>query len=233
MAALLVLIAIGLAAVELLFGYDHLRGIVPMFSLTMEANVPTWFSGGLLLTASTLLLLVAHDSGRGTFGWAGVANARHWYGLGIVFAYLSLDELTQLHERTTQPVRDGLGTGGLLYYGWIVPALLLVAIIGAIYLRFLFRLPRATARLFVLAAILYVGGAVGGEMLEGLTYSSALEPFTKRFTIKAITITEEAAEMCGVIVMIRALLLYVAANRERTGSEHTAPPEPSRAARLA
>lgn len=206
-AAALVSIAVALAFVEFFTGHDDLHGVAAMFSLTMEANAPTWFSTCILIVASLLLLVIAQDSRAR----AGAPSPAPWYGLATIFAYLSLDELAQLHERFAAPLRAGLHTSGVLYYAWVIPAILMVLVVGAAYVPFLLKLPVATRRLFVIAAIVYVGASVGGEMIEGLLYSSELAVPIKRYTIKAVTTLEEGGEMSGVIVFIRALLLYVGA----------------------
>ena len=55
------------------------------FSLDREANVPSWFSSALLLTAAALLAFVALDALAGKSRWG-----RHWAGLSVVYVVLSL-----------------------------------------------------------------------------------------------------------------------------------------------
>lgn len=210
----LVAIAVSLDFIEFFTGHDHLHGMVPMFSLTMETNVPTWFSGCILFLAALLLFSVAEDARR----QLSTPPARYWYGLGAVFAYLSLDEFAQLHERLAAPLRAAMATDGVLYYAWVIPAMAMVLVVGITYLPFLFKIPKTTAWLFVLAAILYVGGAVGGELIEGLIYSFELALPFKNYAIKAVTTVEEGSEMSGVIIFIRALLLYIRAASGRSSA---------------
>ena len=49
---------------------------------------------------------------------------------------------------------------------WVIPALLAVTVFALVYLRFLFALPNRFRWLFILAAVLYVGGAAGLQMLR-------------------------------------------------------------------
>ena len=131
-------------------------------SLDGEANIPTLYSFLALLFSSVLLGAIAHvknlDSDR---------YKNHWKILSFIFLYLSLDEMTQLHENLINPVRKLLNATGFLYFAWILPFGFLVAIFLLSYSKFVFHLPVATRKLFVAAAALYIGGAIGMEMIGG------------------------------------------------------------------
>jgi hypothetical protein len=64
-------------------------------------------------------------------------------------------------------MRKLLNATGFLYFTWIVPFGFLVAIFLLSYSKFLFHLPVSTRKLFVAACALYIGGAIGMEMLGG------------------------------------------------------------------
>lgn len=83
-----------------LLGHGRLFGFVPLFDLNGEANIPAWFSAMGLLTASLLLALIASAT-RTTAG----RYVRHWWGLALVFAYVSLDEAASIHELSGEPLR--------------------------------------------------------------------------------------------------------------------------------
>lgn len=187
--------------------------LVERLDLDQENNIPTWFSSVVLATAALLLFFIARANAA-----LGMAYSSYWAGLGLIFLYLSVDETASLHEAAGTLVQRLLGTSGALYSAWVIPAMVLVVIFAAIYLRFLWALPRRTAALFVLAGALYVGGALGLELI-GWHYRypmHALDPTdwqaSKDFTYALINHAEEFLEMTGVILFIYALLSYVASH---------------------
>ena len=111
---LLVARAGGLYATYVL-GDNHMNGLVPLFDFNEERSVPTWFSCWLLMMSAALLGVIA------TAQRAEGLPHLWWSVLALVFVYLSLDEALSFHERLNRPVRDLLGTGGALYYAWVIP----------------------------------------------------------------------------------------------------------------
>jgi len=173
-------------------GHDVLLGLIPRFNLEMEANVPTWFSSMLLAIASGLLAIigVAARQERAPY-------ARHWLLLSVVFVLLSLDETAQLHEMTLTPIRLYLGTSGLLYYAWVIPAMAFVLILAVAYLSWFLKLPRRYQSLFFASGVLYIGGAAGVELFEGrLTESGRYLDMTYMILVTI----EETLELFGVLL---------------------------------
>jgi hypothetical protein len=78
-------------------------------------------------------------------------------------------------------------------------------LLGLVYLKFLFRLPKKTMVNFIVAGVVYVGGALGVELIGG----RYREMQGINFTYKMIATVEESLEMLGVVMFIRALLLYL------------------------
>jgi hypothetical protein len=182
--------------------HDVLLGFVPEFDLDRENNIPTWYSSVTLLFCAVLLGMIAVGKTRGKD-----AYAPHWGGLSVVFLLLSIDEASSLHERSIGPVRVALHTSGFLYYyAWVIPGALFVLILGFTYLNFLRHLPLDTRRLFVAAAILYIGGAMGVEVIGGY-YASLYGPTNMTYAL--ITTLEELLEMMGVIAFLYALMSYL------------------------
>lgn len=142
-------------AIELARHLGGLHGpVVGLLSLSYEGNLPTWYASALPLVCAGLLAWVgageAHDRGR-------------WRLLSIGFCAISVDELVGFHEQ----LGGTFDTSGLLHFDWVIPAGALVLVLGLYFLGFLRRLPRETARRFVLAGALYVGGAVVCELPLG------------------------------------------------------------------
>ena len=104
-------------------------------------------------------------------------------------------------------MREALGGGelGILSFAWVVPAVVLVVVLGLVFLRFLRDLPRSTRRRLLLAGGLYRGGAVGMEM-AGAAYGEAHGIYCGTYSL--IATAEEALEFAGLIVLIWAVLRH-------------------------
>ncbi len=176
-----------------------------VFLLDNEANLPTLFSFALLLFCATLLALIALTKDA-----TADAYRFHWAFLGAVFFLMAFDEAASVHERLSNHIHGSLHTTGWLFYSWVIPALALVALMGIAYLRFLLALPKSYRALFLVAAFLYVGGAVGVEMPEG---AYVQVNGTNDLTYQMYTVIEETMEMLGLALFAYALMLYLAAGR--------------------
>lgn len=195
-------------ALYLYSGRNYQLGLRRLFNLGEEANVPTWYASASLALCAVLLLVIGHARRQ-----ARDRYAAHWIGLAAIFAFLAIDEGAMLHETTIallDPVVARFGYfGGYLYYAWVIPWGLFAAAVGVSYLRFLTELPFETRIRFVLAALLYVGGAAGTEMLEGRV--DLLSGGAADARIPIVTL-QEVLEMLGILVFIRALLGFAARN---------------------
>ncbi|MCW5211422.1 hypothetical protein VU04_00745 [Desulfobulbus sp. TB] len=174
--------------------------------LDIEKNIPSFYSAFAIFLCSLMFFCLAtlekNQEGRRPY----------WLGLAAVFLFLSLDEALALHERlgnyTKEYIRSTgiLEASGLLYFPWIIPYSILLIILGLLYFRFIFRLPRKTTVLFILSAIIFLTGAAGFDMLGGREaelhgyYSIS---YTVLYTI------EEFLEMIGVVLLIYTLLDYI------------------------
>jgi hypothetical protein len=192
------------------------RGAVPIFSLSYEQNIPTWYSSSLLLACSLLLFLIASATKR-----AGDPHVNHWRGLALGFLYISLDEVASLHEYT-----GWLKLGGLLYFSWVIPAAVVVIVIGVSYLKFLKHLPGPTRARFLIAGAIYVGGAVGMELPLGYWTE---RHGTNNFGYAAIDWVEESLEILGLTLFLLSLIDYLGLKRVRLGFA-TPPTRPDAAA---
>lgn len=182
-------------------GHDQVFGLVPLLYVDYEANLPTWYSSIALLAASFVLCLIAlskrFQSDQYTF---------HWFFLSGLFFLLSVDEVATIHECAIEPMRKLIDARGVLHYAWVIPGGLFVLAVGGLMLRFLISLPARTRNLFVIAGAVFVGGAIGVEMI------SAYHAFShgEKNLLYALIITfEEAMEMLGVIIFIHASLEYL------------------------
>ncbi|MCC7358997.1 MAG: hypothetical protein IT317_05945 [Anaerolineales bacterium] len=179
-----------------------LLAVMGRLDMDREQNLPTIF-GALLLGAAAALL-------------AGLARAAYrerdwlwlrWAALAAAFAFLTVDEVVSWHEMLVKPVRSALNVSGLLGFAWYIPAAPLVAAFGLFCLELLRRLPRRTAWLFALAGAVYVGAAIGVEMVGALLQ----ERVGRRSLLYLLEVgCEETLEMAGAVLFIYALLDYAA-----------------------
>lgn len=184
----------------------YVRRAAVMFDVDSEGNFPAAFSALLLLSAAFLLATITILERRraGSPVW-------HWATLSIGFFFMAFDEAFAFHERLTTVVRDWLGGGhlGIFNFAWVVPGIALVLVLGLFFARFLACLPVKTRTSFLIAAMFYLGGAIGLELVGGLFFELH-GPST--FTYNLITTIEESMEMTGAIIFIWALMVYMAAN---------------------
>lgn len=183
-------------------GHDTVYGLVPLFDVDAEQNVPTLFSVILLLFASLLLAVITRFKKRERS-----PERSSWALLSAGFLFMAVDEAASLHEKLNKPFRAFLGTRshGVLFFSWLVPGLALLLVLTPIFVRFLLKLPRKTRARFTAAAGLFLGGAVGMELVGG-GYAAA---HGQDLIYSLLATVEESLEMAGVIVFIRALLIYI------------------------
>lgn len=172
-----------------------------LFNITKEANIPTWYASSTLLLSAFFLALIAFCKKK-----EGAPFVLHWTALSFIFLYLSFDEAFLVHERWIIPLRTYFNASGLFLNAWVIPAIAFVLILVLAYLKFLIDLPVRTRRLFLIAGALFVGGAIGMEMVGGY-YQSYYGRFNIPYNI--IATAEEFLEMLGIVVFIHALLSYL------------------------
>jgi hypothetical protein len=172
------------------------------FCVDCEQNIPTVYSVLALLFSSLLLGAIAHAKNLDSCRYK-----NHWKVLSFIFLYLSLDEGAQFHEQLIYPMRSLLNATGFLYYTWVVPLGFLVVIFLLSYTPFLFHLPVATRKLFVLASVLYIGGALGMELIGG--YQAERWGTSNNLPYLITATVEESLEMLGIVIFIHALMSYI------------------------
>jgi hypothetical protein len=151
-----------------------------LFDLDGEANVPTWFS-------SVLLLRCAMMSAR----WRLPA-------LAAVFAVLSLDEVAMIHERAAAALMEARVVWP---WPWVIGAGLVVAALFVL-VPSLRAMPAVTRRGAVVAGAVYVGGALGVEVVAqrwGAVHGWLNVGYV------TLTAIEEGMEMLGAILYVEAL----------------------------
>lgn len=158
-----------------------------VFDLDEEESFGTWFSSGILFVAGLLLLNQARALRPN-----GDSEHRWWFVLGLAFVLLSVDEVVGMHELMNTLMEED---------PWTVVGFPVLAVVGLSYLPFLWRYRGRTALLFVVAGLIYGGGAVGVEHFTDAEVNS--------LHYNMWTALEEGMEMSGVIVLIYAILDFM------------------------
>jgi hypothetical protein len=205
-AFLLVLASIGGQLTKYLLGHDHVYGLVRLFYVDAEQNIPTLFSVLLLFCAALLLTVITVLKKKEKD-----PDVSRWANLAFGFLFMAVDEASSIHEKLVTPVRGLLGDGpiGIFYFAWVIPGIAVVFVLTLFFLRFLLRLPAKSRVTFMVAATLFIGGALGLEFVGG-RYAELHGH--GNLTYSMIATVEESLEMAGVIVFIYALLKYIADN---------------------
>jgi hypothetical protein len=169
-----------------------------MFDLDMERNIPTLFSSFLfVLNAILFYLLSINDK---------IENGKkhyYWLGLAFIFAFLSFDESAKIHEQLGDLTENFVDATGVLYYPWVISYGLLVLLLGIVYFRFFWSMGRKLFYRFMLAAFIFLSGAIGFELLgahESSLYGTTSPLYSIYYTI------EESLEMFGLIYLSSILL---------------------------
>lgn len=202
-------------AVARLHGRDFsadlvLSRVVRFFDLDGEGNVPAWFSASLLLACSALLAAIA--AGRKA---EGDRLASRWWLLSLVFVALSLDEVASFHEWVGLALERWVPELAAPYRAWAGAGAAFVLVVAASVAPLLRTLPTPIRRRFVVAGCVYVGGALGMEMLSGwYDHLYGIRPRMSRI----LAMGEEVLEMTGLVLFFSSLLAHL----ERLGYQAAA-----------
>jgi hypothetical protein len=176
-----------------------------LFYLDTEGNFPVWAASLGLFCAGALAALAA----------AGQRPDRtatsHWIVVALGLTLLSIDEMAQYHEHLTEPAAAwleaaGFGSGGLLTNAWVVPAALLLPLVAAFFLPFLRELERGTRSRLLLAAAVFLGGAMGMDAVSGREFDRS-GGFSLLLVVLASV--EEVLELLGTGLLLWALTGYL------------------------
>lgn len=187
----------GLVAQEW-FGMSRESGLPRQFDLNAEANLAAWFYSFLLLCSAVVALglmltsRVQHERLTG-----------RWAALSALLLLMAVDETAQLHDMATGPLRRGLDLDfGALYFAWLIPALVVLATAGIYFVPLVRSLSSPTRHRLVAAAAVYLGGAVGVEMIGGFVVQNGRQSFS----YLALTTVEELGELAGALLLLAGLL---------------------------
>lgn len=185
------------------FNYEYGSYFFKKFNFDKEKNIPSIFSSLLLLMASATLLFISFKAL--TFKISNV----FWRSLSFIFLFLSFDELLRIHEKIGKFTGNYIKGEGVFYYAWLIPYGVLLLFLIFIYAKPVFALPVKIRINMIISGVLFVGGAVGIEMITGLFIEKnelfALEELRSSMFIFLLYSIEETLEMLGVSYFIYTL----------------------------
>lgn len=200
------LFSLHIAGLFMKFGFGAVTGygFITLFDMNNEANIPTYFSSFLMASCAVFMALLCSAHKSLATPWH-----RHWAFLGLVFILMSIDEISQIHERSIEPLKHILGIqpGDYLTNAWVILAFIFLPIMALLYFRFLMAMERRSAILFIASGAVYISGVVGVEMVSGVMkglYSMDSLAFAISTTI------EETLELLGLALFAFALTDYAA-----------------------
>ncbi|MGI9623286.1 MAG: hypothetical protein ACR2PK_10655 [Acidimicrobiales bacterium] len=173
-----------------------------LFNLGSESNVPTWIST-IQLFATALVcwrirdIHVEQPARSPSSGW--------WTALAALFAIMSFDEVAKIHERVGASVRGIVPDLVVFRHSWVLPGVILVVVVAAASVRFLKMVPHGLRNRLLMGGALFVLGAVGFEVIDGL-WQNVVGP-NKWYRFSA-NVAEETSELTGVLICLVALLNY-------------------------
>jgi hypothetical protein len=181
--------------------HTFLKGI-RIVNLDAENSLPAWFSSFLLLLCSVQLAFITKAKSQKNESFV-----KHWAFLAIFFFLMSIDESASIHELVVRPLRNAFDLGGIFYFSWVIPAFFVVVAIAIAYIPFFLHLPRKTALLFILAGGLYVGGALGIELVGGYF----AEKYGEHHPVYILAaVIEETFEITGLLIFFATLFSLMA-----------------------
>jgi hypothetical protein len=186
---------------KFVFHNDYLFGLVPLFDFDMEKNVPTLFSVCLLLLNAGLFAVI-WDAGRDRR-----EENRTWLFLCAVFLFLAIDELSSVHEHLSVAIAQRYDATGIFHFVWVVPYGIAVVALGSAVLPTIWRLSKHVRSWFFLSGAVYVGGALGLEMVGGKYFEISKKTVDLPYAL--ITTLEESMEIAGLIILVYALLTMI------------------------
>lgn len=198
---LIVLAGVLLSASLTAESLDVLTGSVPrsdlkwLLAVDEENNLPTWFSSFLLASAAALSFF----SGLKALTRR---TAVGWRVLAVLLVVMSADEVVGFHELVNRYLGESGALGIEMRSPWVVPGILVVAVIGVASRQFLPWLTIQVSGAIRRAALVYVSGALGFEIIWVLALRCG---WSSPWVTLALVHIEEGLEMAGAILLIQAI----------------------------
>lgn len=187
------------SALAVMIGHKGLLGFGRLFDVGSELSIATFVSTLNLVLASVLLFLLYRSRRE-----AGSADYRCWQLLSLLFALLAMDESISIHENFARVyhflVERGWFPSLMTSHEWLPFGVLFVVVAAAVFLPQLRKVNYQTAKLMVLAGIVFVTGAVGFEYLGAVMLETEFVASKNEPIYIARRVFEEGFEMYGIVL---------------------------------
>ncbi len=171
-----------------------LQTLYTFVSINEEGTIASWYSASLWLVVGLLASILYLYSKPRQFPWIIMA---------MVALYASMDESTEIHEYfyhvgdiITPLLPFDIG------FTWVLPGMILALIVVGLLLRFILKLTPTVKWPIIISGIMFVGGAIGVEILSGILHVSDVHNSMLALTYILI---EEMLEMTAVALVIATL----------------------------
>lgn len=184
-------------------GLTNGLGFLPLFDLNGEYNIPAFYSATAIWFCAFLLSYTYKQEKK-----LGHKNANYWRHFSYLFIFLGVDELASIHEIFGRfaPMIWERFPWLQISRKWIIPFSPVLLAIAVYFFRFYLQLSQQNKRRFTVAGLVFLSGAVGIEIIgEWLAVKYNLPPIYRGIS----AVLEEGAEMIGIVLFIRSLLLHI------------------------
>ncbi len=186
---------------RLFYRDDQFFGLVFVFDLDNDGNLPALIYSVILLITATLFILVAIAAKRQARPYV-----LQWLGLATVFLILFLEESVKPNERLVQPTLARLNIpGDFSVAPGIVPGIALL-LVFLLYFRYFVHLPPRTRLLYLITASCYLASAY----LFGRPAMIRKAVFGSDGLYLLMRGGERIVEITGAVILIYALIAYLA-----------------------
>jgi len=174
------------------------NNVVNLFDSDQKLNFPSTGKLLLMLAATILFAVIAVAS-------TVRATRVRWFGASVIFALVTLDEFTYMHQRLSDAMHDVAGTNGALRFAWVLVYLPLVVVLAVVYLPFWRSLEGRFRYRLLAAALLFAGGSGGIELIKGAMYD---EHWSLSYGLVASL--SDSLELIGLAILVTILLEHLA-----------------------
>jgi len=200
--ALLVLIDSSLNVLQYGLGHDTVFGLVDLMDLGREGSLPTWYASMQLAAAGVLLSIIAVTRIRGREKYA-----LAWCVLALGFFFMSYDEAVAIHEGWGR-LASFIPKKGIFYFRWVAVGIPLCVILCFFFLGLIRSLSASTRKGTLLSAGIFLGGAVGMELVSG--YAVDVLGIRDNLSYSMLNVLENGLELLGIALFIYVLLRHIA-----------------------
>ena len=176
------------------------------FDLDAERNLTTAFSTFLLTLSAALMAYTSYLYRASLLDFVG------WLLFTAVLVFMACDELFQLHESAGRLFGLKAGFGTHLVPAWVQAMAIIVPSICIALAFFWLRLPAGLRFRMLVSAIVFLSGAMGGEILSS---AHIMNHGIDNFSYTVLNVVEEGLEMVGVLILIDAMLSHISFRKKR------------------